>query len=252
MRLSEKGFHHACLHVISKTESENRKIMKRNAIISIAFLAAVLLSCSGKKTEKPTESIDTIPVMVMQIQKCSKLYATEYHVHKIITHDDQLKLKGSFLKHDYDIGLPLGKRKVAIPIDATIKAYIDFSEFSEQNVRKSGKKIEIILPDPRITLTSTRINHNEIRQYVAMTRRNFSDAELASYENLGRKSIIADIPNMDIIERARLSAANVLVPLIEQMGYKQEDITITFNRPFSATDIMNIIDKSTIENGKEQ
>ena len=57
---------------------------------------------------------------------------------------------------------------------------------------------------------------------------------------------------MDIIERARLCAANVLVPLIEQMGYKQEDITITFNRPFSATDIMNIIDKSTIENGKEQ
>lgn len=226
--------------------------MKRNTIISIAFLAAVLLSCNGKKTEKPTENIDTIPVMVMQIQKCSKLYATEYHVHKIITHDDQLKLKGSFLKHDYDIGLPLGKRKVAIPIDATIKAYIDFSDFSEKNVRKSGKKIEIILPDPRITLTSTRINHNEIRQYVAMTRRNFSDEELASYENLGRKSIIADIPNMDIIERARLSAANVLVPLIEQMGYKQEDITITFKRPFSANDIMNIIDKSTIENGKEQ
>ena len=226
--------------------------MRRDTLLAMALSAITLLSCNSNKTEKQADNIDTIPVMVMQIQKCSKLYATEYHVHKIITHDDQLKLKGSFLKHDYDIGLPLGKRKIAIPIDATIKAYIDFAGFSEKNIKKSGRKLEVLLPDPRIAVTSTRINHNEIRQYVALTRRNFSDEELSAYEKLGRKSIIADIPDMDIIEHARLSAANVLVPIFQQMGYRQEDITITFSRPFSPNDIMNIIDKSTIENGKEQ
>lgn len=226
--------------------------MKQRYLITIALSSIIFLSCNNNKTEKQVENIDTIPAMVMQIQKCSKLYATEYHVHKIITHDDKMKLKGSFLKHDYDINLPLGKRKIAIPIDATIKAYIDLSDFSEHNIKKSGTKLEILLPDPRISVTATRINHNDIRQYVALTRSNFSDEELSNYENIGRKSIISDIPNMDIIEHARLSAANILVPIFQQMGYHQEDITITFRRQFSPNDIMNMIDKSTIENGKEQ
>ena len=55
-------------------------------------------SCSRHKTEQETVTIDTIPMMVMQIQKCSKLYTAEYKVHKIITHDDKMKLNGSFMK----------------------------------------------------------------------------------------------------------------------------------------------------------
>ena len=116
-------------------------------------------SCSRHKTEQETVTIDTIPMMVMQIQKCSKLYTAEYKVHKIITHDDKMKLNGSFMKKDFSINLPLGSRKIAIPMDATLKAYIDFANFNEDNVKRQGDKIEIILPDPHVTLTSTRINH---------------------------------------------------------------------------------------------
>ena len=64
-------------------------------------------ACSKKQpTEEKVNVIDTIPVMVMQIQKCSRLYTAEAHVHKIITHDDQLNLKGSFLKKDFNIHIP--------------------------------------------------------------------------------------------------------------------------------------------------
>ena len=49
----------------------------------------VFSACSQKQpTEEKANVIDTIPVMVMQIQKCSRLYTAEAHVHKIITHDD--------------------------------------------------------------------------------------------------------------------------------------------------------------------
>ena len=41
-------------------------------------------------------------------------------------------------------------RKVAIPMDATLKAYVDFSGFSAKNVNRQGDKIEIILPDPKV------------------------------------------------------------------------------------------------------
>ena len=93
-------------------------------------------------------TIDTIPQLVTQIQKTSKLYTSEYRVHKIITHDDELQLKGSFMKQDFEITLPAGKRKVAIPIDATLKAYIDFANFSEKNIRREGRKSPSSYPTP--------------------------------------------------------------------------------------------------------
>ena len=64
------------------------RIMKQR--ICFALLSLLLMvSCSDNKpmVTEP-EPIDTIPMMVMQIQKCAKLYTAEYHVHKIVTHDD--------------------------------------------------------------------------------------------------------------------------------------------------------------------
>lgn len=206
-------------------------------------------SCSRHKTEQKTVTIDTIPMMVMQIQKCSKLYTAEYKVHKIITHDDKMKLNGSFMKKDFSINLPLGSRKIAIPMDATLKAYIDFADFNEDNVKRQGDKIEIILPDPHVTLTSTRINHDEIKQYVALTRSRFSDEELSSYERQGREAIIKDIPSMGMMDMARESAARTLIPMIEQMGFEESNITISFRKHYTLNDIKSLLDKTTIEHG---
>ncbi|EFA98392.1 hypothetical protein HMPREF9019_2168 [Hoylesella timonensis CRIS 5C-B1] len=188
-------------------------------------------------------------MMVMQIQKCSKLYTAEYKVHKIITHDDKMKLNGSFMKKDFSINLPLGSRKIAIPMDATLKAYIDFADFNEDNVKRQGDKIEIILPDLHITLTSTRINHDEIKQYVALTRSRFSDEELSSYERQGREAIIKDIPSMGMMDMARESAARTLIPMIEQMGFEESNITISFRKHYTLNDIKSLLDKTTIEHG---
>lgn len=210
-------------------------------------------ACSKKQpTEEKVNVIDTIPVMVMQIQKCSRLYTAEAHVHKIITHDDQLNLKGSFLKKDFNIHIPGTNRKVAIPMDATIKAYVDFEGFSQKNVSRKGDKIEIILPDPKLVLTSSKIDHKAVKQYVSLTRSNFTDAELTQLEQQGRLSIINDIPNIDLMEQAQLSAANTLIPMLKDMGFKEENITISFRKKFSLQDLKGFIsnglsDKTTIE-----
>lgn len=188
-----------------------------------------LFSCSNSQGEQQAEApIDTVPQLVMQIRKTSKLYTSEYKVHKIITHDDELQLKGTFMKQDFNITLPAGKRKVAIPIDATLKAYVDFADFSEKNIRRDGQKITIILPDPVVEVTSTKINHEDVKQYVALLRESFSDEELADYERQGRASIVNSIPQMNITEKARESAAHVIIPMVMQMGFKDKDITIEF------------------------
>lgn len=217
-------------------------------VIAIGVMAAFLLaSCNHQKTESKPTVIDTIPVMVMQIQKCSRLYTAEAHVHKIVTHDDQLKLQGSFLKKNFNIHVPGSNRKVAIPMDATIKAYVDFKDFSSKNVSRKGNKIEIILPDPKLVLTSSKIDHQGIKQFVSLARSNFSDAELTQFEQQGRESIIKDIPNMDLLETARQSAANTLIPMLKDMGFQEQDIKVSFRKKFTFADLKTLIDKTTVE-----
>ena len=209
------------------------------------------LSCTEKaKPDDTPAAIDTIPTLITQVKKCSRLYTAEYKIHKIITHNDEVRAKGKILNHKSDVALPVGERKVAIPVDATIKAYIDFGDFSERNIKRNGRKMEILLPDPHVQLTASRINHGEIRKYVAMMRQNFSDAELANYEQQGRKAIINDIPRLDITDMAKESATKIIVPFFIGMGFNEEDITVTFRKDFTAKEIIRMVDPTTEIEGK--
>ncbi len=197
------------------------------------LLLAIILSGSCKRggTDGGGASIDTIPMMVQQIKECSRLYTAEYKVHKIITHSDTSKISATVLGQKLNLNLPGGRRKVAIPIDAVLKAYIDFSNFSEDNVRSEGGKIYIDLPNPHVVITSSKIDHEGIKKYVSIIRSDFSDEELALYEKQGRQDIINDIPNLGILNTARRSAASQLLPLISMLGIPQENIVITFVEP---------------------
>ena len=214
----------------------------------MVFLSVLLMLSCTDSTQPPQETapIDTIPMMVMQIKKCAKLYTAEVHVHKIVTHDDQMKLKGSFLQKEFNIVLPVGQRKIAIPMDATLKASVDFSGFSSKNIKRHGDKIEVVLPDPKVELTSSKINHAEIKKQVSILRANFSDSEMANYENQGRAAIINDIPRMGIIPMAQASAANTIIPMIVALGYPEENITVTFRKEFSVTDLPTLFDAKSI------
>lgn len=220
--------------------------------ILYAFLAAGLLTaaCSGKTEERQEtvyESIDTVPMLITQIQKSTKLYTTVYHIHKIVTHDDVVRLKGSLLRQSFSIKLPLGSRKVAIPMDAKLKAYIDFSEFSEQNIERDGDRITIYLPDPKVVMSSSKIDQKNIKEYVGLVRAGFSDEELTGYEQQGRAAIIESIPRLGIIERAKENAARVLVPMVAQMGFREENITISFRKGFDIDDLRTIMNNTSIE-----
>jgi len=210
--------------------------------ITIVFIAIVSFSCSNNTgSEAPSKSIDTIPALIMQVKQTSRLYTAEYNIRKIVTHDDVIRLKGTLFNKDFDMPVPIGDRKIAIPMNAKLKAYIDFSEFSEKNIERNGNKITIILPDPRVTLTGSKIDQKNIKEFVSLTRSYFSDAEMSDYERQGRASIIASIPQLGIIETARENAARVLIPMVEQMGFGEKD------KQFGNGDINTLIDKQNIE-----
>ena len=219
-------------------------------IIAVVVIVGGLYFCGDWRLQSDDEArqeaaiaqgIDTVPMLIMQVQKCSKLYTAEYRVHKIVTHDDALRLKGSLLKKQFDIKVPMADRKIAIPMDAKLKAYIDFSNFSEENIERDGRKITIVLPDPQVTMTSSKIDQKNVRQYVALTRSDFSDAELADYQQQGRQAIIESIPKMGILESAQRNAAKVLVPMLKELGYAEEDITIAFRKQFGSKDVEKLL-----------
>lgn len=220
--------------------------MKSLIVPLIALL--LIVSCGGKqKNDAKNSNTDTLQTVVGAIRNCSRLYTTDVEVHKIVTHVDNARIKGRFLGQDIDVKLPLGERKVAIPVSADLKAYINFSNFDASNVRRSGDKIEIILPDPKVELTATKIDHRRAKEFVPLLRSNFTDAELQNYERQGRDSIIASIPGMNIIETARVNATRILVPMLVAMGFKEENIKITFRDGISMDDILN---KLTITSDK--
>lgn len=184
---------------------------------------------------------DALPEIVTQIQAQGRLYSTEYQLHKIITQDDTKQLQGSVFNQKYNIDLPLGKRSIAIPIEATVKAYVDFSDFSESNVRRQGDGIEIILPDPQFELTSTRVGHDEVKQYIPLLRSNFSDRELTALAQAGRAAIERDLPKLNLTEPARQNMARVLIPMLRQMGFEEDQITVTFRKQFSPRELSNFL-----------
>ncbi len=207
-------------------------------------------SCSADKENAPepnSENTNSLPMLVMQIRKHSRLYTAEYRIKKIVTHDDVKRLKGTFLGKQFDMKMPIGDRKIAIPMSAKLKAYIDFSSFSEKNIERNGNKITIILPDPKVTLTSSKIDRKNIKEFVSITRSHFTDKDMTDYENQGREAIISSITRTGIIETAQENAAQIIIPMIEQMGYEGKDITVTFRKQFDESDLKTLIDATTVE-----
>ena len=194
------------------------------------IIALTLRGCggAGDGNRPDTARIDTRPYMAMQIQRCSRLNVAELRVRKIITHDDAVKLSGTVLGKELSVNIPAGKRKVAIPLYATIKASIDLSKLTEADILRHEDRVEVLLPQPDIVITETHIDHDGIKQYVALTRSRFSDEELLAYERQGRDMIERDIPRMNITAMAQESAARQLIPIIQSLGFTESNITISF------------------------
>lgn len=206
-------------------------------IFSSLFLLAVLLFANGcGKGQRAADAAkqdsavatDTTAFLVSQAVRCARLYASEYHIHKLVRFSDESYLDGKLGGQTIHAKVSLGERKILIPIDATVKAYVDFAEFSAKNVERDARHITITLPDPKMEITATKIDNQGVRQYVDLTRSNFSDADILRLAKQGEDSISAHINRTDIMQRAQQSAAEVLLPILKRMGYADTDATVCF------------------------
>lgn len=203
---------------------------------------SVLFSCRSEETGGVVGEIDTLS-QIMQLKECSRLYTAEYEIHKLVLKDDPLVVKGNVLNREFEMKVPMGERKVMIPLDVTLKAYIDFSSFDAGNVERSGDRIVIYLPDPRVTVISSRIDHEEVKQFISLTRRRYTSAELMDFSRQGEEEIVKSIPELGILETARENAAHIIVPLLVRLGFEEHNIVVTFRKEFTGSDIPLIWDR---------
>ena len=159
--------------------------------------------------------------IVMEVSRQSRLYTTECVIHKLVTFADNPTLEGKVLGVPVKMKARWGDRKVAIPVDLTLKGYIDFSTFGSQNVLREDGKLIVILPDPQVVATASKVDHQGTRQYIDPLRSRFTDAELA-----------------------RKSATALLVPMLCRMGYDEQDIIVRFRTGFDETDIQPHLQKN--------
>lgn len=202
--------------------------MRNYFIFIIAFLC---IACggdkeNGKNVAEKNSTTNNIPMLIRDIRKCSKLYTSEYNIRKIVTYSDEPRLKGKVLGHEVDMKMPVGDRKIAIPMNVTLKGYIDLSDFSEKNVRREGQRIVVTLPQPQVAVTASKIDQAGIKEYVSIIRSRFSDEEMAEFEKQGRQAVVNSIPRLDINETTAVNAAKILIPMIVKMGYDEKMITI--------------------------
>lgn len=216
--------------------------MKITFCFVIVLCLSLLSACRGKETKAEAVRVDTLS-LVMQVKECARLYTAEYEVHKLVLKDDPLRVKGNLFQRTFDVKVPIGERKVMIPLDVTLKAYIDFTGFGEKNVLRSGDRIVVTLPDPRVVVTSSRINHDEVKQFVSLTRSDYTSAELSDFTRQGEDEILASVPQLGILEMARENAAHVLVPMLTRLGYDERNIVVSFRKDFTAADMPLLLER---------
>lgn len=196
----------------------------------ILYLVTLVSICSCQKQPPTAEShreADNAD-LILRISQQHRLYTAEYQIRKIVTHQDLLSWKGSFLGHDIKYDVPFGERKIAIPIDITLSAYIDFSAFNADHVQRSGSSIHITLPTPRIVVTSSRVDHKGMRQYAGLVRSEYTDEEITTLTRQSVLSILEQAAQTGILETARSGAEAALIPMLSSLGYAREDIHIAF------------------------
>lgn len=202
-------------------------------VVFLCLCLCVFASCNKEQqesvvaaNEKP--AVDTTAVLYNNISECARLATAEYRIHKIVTFDDKIVVRGKMFSRPFSKALPVSDRKIAIPLDVTLRGYVDFSDFNKSNIKRKDGKIIITLPDPKIMVGDSKIDHRNVKKLVDPLRSNFKQEEIEAYCRQGMDSIAMAIPQLGIVEAARVNAAQVLVPIIKAMGYSETDITIQF------------------------
>jgi hypothetical protein len=210
-------------------------------LIAIAFLTLRIFDKRGGIEIMQKENIEARDSTIIHgIRQHSKLYTAEATAKKTVTYTSNNKLSFKFAGFEKDINLPLGKTKVTIPVSVTYKAYIDLERVTMHNIDIIDKKnIAIILPDPVLVETAVNIDHSNEKMDKEIFGKKLTHEKYRELVRDAKKQAWDELPEEDqraIIERAKLSATELLIPQLKALGF--ENIVIDYSKNFSLRDMV--------------
>ena len=149
------------------------------------------------------------------ISSMKELSLVEYRVRKIIKADDQ----GEWYK--------IGDRKILMSCTAYLKAGIDLSSFSEEDVTVDRKEGRVTVTLPHATLLSLDIPPSEIRQeydQVTLLRSDFSAKERNDLLRQGERQIRASVTSLGILPKAEENARKFFESVFYKMGFTTVEV----------------------------
>jgi hypothetical protein len=155
-------------------------------------------------------------IELQTLKDLSELATVEYDVKKIIRYKDESWL--------------MGRRAILIETSAILKAGIDLSELTSQDIKQEGDAITIYLPRPKlISLNMKPRDMKEIYNEAGIFRQNFSAAEKEIFLTQGQKDIMSKLDEIGIIGKAAVYSKLLLETWLKILGFRE--ITILFKDP---------------------
>ena len=182
---------------------------------AILFLCAwipilALGGCSGRSSAD-----DTVQREIEAISQMRELSLVEYRVRKIVKANDE----GEWYK--------IGDRKILLSCTAYLKAGIDLSGFSAENVDINRLDGSVTVTVPHAKLLSLDIPASEIREeydHVTMLRHSFSAEERNALLRQGEKQIRDSVPSLGILEKAEENGRRFFESVFTKMGFTSVEV----------------------------
>lgn len=220
-------------------------------IVTIVVMAMMTLrACNGGGSGLSWSNIfassearrDT--AILQAIQQHSRLYTAETTSRKTITYTSHKQFKVKLGGFEKNVNMPLGKTEAVIPVAVKYKAYIDLDKVTKKSFRvENDTTIFITLPDPVIEETAVSIDHDNEKLKKQWLGKGLTYQE---YQDLVRKAKedawneLSEDDQRAIIETAKISATELLIPQLRALGY--EHIYIDYRKEFTLKQLVRIKD----------
>ena len=158
---------------------------------------------------------DTTQREIEAISQMRELSLVEYRVRKIVKANDE----GEWYK--------IGDRKILLSCTAYLKAGIDLSGFSAEDVDINRLDGSVTVTVPHAKLLSLDMPASEIREeydHVTMLRQSFTAEERNALLRQGEKQIRSSVPSLGILEKAEENARRFFESVFTKMGFTSVEV----------------------------
>ncbi len=187
----------------------------KNTISTLLCLPLMfgLTSCKPSLEERVKSEIQ-------HVCESTELGTAEYTIRKVVS------FKGEGKGIDY---LKVGDRMIIFTCRAYLKAGVDLSKLSMDDVKINEKAKEITVNLPAVKLLSMNMPAEEIVlnfEKVSLTRSNFTAEERNGFLQQGEEAIKEAVNEIGILDDAKKNTTDFFFAMFKQLGF--ETITINF------------------------